>query len=61
MGDNDAYVAVDGVASQPILEMGPVSVITVAAGETFTIRDGQGRILLEAVGPTTVTGPLVLA
>ncbi len=61
MGNNDAYVAVDGVTAQPILEMGAVSTITVANGETFTIRDGQGRILLEVVGPDTITGPLTLS
>ena len=61
MGDNDAYVAVDGIAAQPILDMGPLSVITVADGETFTVRDGQGRILLQVTGPDTITGPLTLA
>ena len=61
MGDNDAYAVVNGVSAQPILEMEAVSVITVAAGETFTIRDGQGRILLEVTGPDTITGPLTLS
>jgi hypothetical protein len=61
MGDNDAYATVDGVAAQPILEMGPTSTITVAAGETFTVRDGQGRILLEVTGPSVISGPLTLA
>lgn len=61
MGDNDAYVAVDGTTAQPILELEAGSSITVAAGETFVVRDGQGRILLEATGPTAITGPLTLA
>ena len=61
MGDNDAYATVDGVTAQPILEMGDMSQITVANGETFTVRDGQGRILLEIVGPSVVMGPLFLA
>ena len=61
MGLNDAFATVDGVTAQPILDMGDMSQITVANGETFTIRDGQGRILLEIVGPDVVMGPLVLS
>ncbi len=61
MGDNDAYAVVDGLTAQAILEMGAVSVITVANGETFIIRDGQGRILLQVTGPDTITGPLTLS
>jgi hypothetical protein len=60
MGDSDAYVTVDGVAAQPLLEMEAGSSITVAAGETFTVRDGQGRILLQETGPTVLNGPLTL-
>jgi hypothetical protein len=61
MGNNDAYATVDGVTAQPILVLEAGSSITVANGETFTVRDGQGRILLEAVGPTTINGPLTLS
>jgi hypothetical protein len=60
MGDNDAYAAVDGLAAQPILELEAGSSITVANGETFTVRDGQGRILLQETGPTVISGPLTL-
>lgn len=60
MGDNDSYAAIDGVNAQSILELETGSSIVVAAGETFTVRDGQGRILLQETGPTTITGPLTL-
>lgn len=60
MGANDSYAAVDGVNAQPILELQTGSQITVANGETFTVRDGQGRILLQETGPTVIMGPLTL-
>jgi hypothetical protein len=59
MGDK-SFVTIDGKSAQPILDMTAGVTITVPAGESIIIRDGEGNTILHETGPTTVTGPLTL-
>ncbi len=54
------YVTIDGVAALPIMELSAGASIDLPAGESIIVRDSEGNVLLNEVGPQTLSGPITL-